>query len=321
MPRLLRYILAAIILTLAATTTHAQSSLNKNERTAIAAKLQSITLKDVAGSYVKVKEVRIRNRKVEVRTSAELAYYPMRKESIKQIYDTVRAALPEKFRNYNIAIYSDGKLIDNLIPQYYNPNHTSKHFTYRGVKPLITRSSGVSQPTNGLQNRHIALWQSHGRFYKNAADEWRWQRSRLWETVEDLYTQSYVIPYVLPMLERAGATVLLPRERSMRTEEVILDNDKGVTPSAYRETCGENEWTDAGMGFAHLFETYPTGHNPFTDGTARMTATSDNPDNIATATWGGTIPTSGRYTLYISYSTVANSVSDALSRRCSSLCQ
>lgn len=311
MPRLLRYILAAIILSLAATTTHAQSSLNKSERTTIAAKLQSITLKDVAGSYVKVKEVRIRNRKVEVRASAELAYYPMRKESIKQIYDTVRAALPEKFRNYNIAIYSDGKLIDNLIPQYYNPNHTSKHFTYRDAKPLITRSSRVSQPTNGLQNRHIALWQSHGRFYKNAADEWRWQRSRLWETVEDLYTQSYVIPYVLPMLERAGATVLLPRERSMRTEEVILDNDKGVTPSTYRETSGTTEWTDAGTGFAHIHETYPTGHNPFTDGTARMIATSNDPDNIATATWGGTIPTSGLYTLYISYSTQTNSVSDA----------
>ena len=310
MTKLARYILAIVIL-LCVTSASAQSSLNKKERTAIAATLQSITLPDVAGSYVKVNEVRIRNRKVEVKASAELAYYPMRHESIERIYDSVRSALPEKYRNYDLAIYSDGRLIDHLIPQYYNPTHTSKSFTYRGVTPLITRSSDLSQPTNGLQNRHIALWQSHGRYYKNKADDWYWQRIRLWETVEDLYTQSYVIPYILPMLERAGANVLLPRERSMRTEEVILDNDAGISPAIYRETSGTTEWKHAGPGFAHLHEVYPTGHNPFTDGTARMIATTSDKANIASATWGGAIPTSGIYTLYISYSTLKNSVSDA----------
>ena len=310
MTKLARYILI-ISLLLCVTSASAQSSLNKKERTAIAATLQSITLPDVAGSYVKVNEVRIRNKRVEVKASAELAYYPMRHESIERIYDSVRSALPEKYRNYDLAIYSDGRLIDHLIPQYYNPEHTSKSFTYRGVTPLITRSSDLSQPTNGLQNRHIALWQSHGRYYKNKADDWYWQRIRLWETVEDLYTQSYVIPYILPMLERAGANVLLPRERSMRTEEVILDNDAGISPATYRETSGTTEWKHAGPGFAHLHEVYPTGHNPFTDGTARMIATTSDEANIATATWGGTIPTSGIYTLYISYSTLKNSVSDA----------
>ena len=311
MARFAQYILATLILTIVATATHAQSSLNKTQRTEIATALQKITLKEVAGSYVKVKEVRIRNRKVEVRASVELAYYPMRPESIKAIYDTVRNALPEKFRKHDLSIYADGKLIDNLIPQFYNPDHTSKHFTYREVTPLITRSSGVSKPTRGLQNRHIALWQSHGRYYKNAADEWRWQRSRLWETVEDLYTQSYVIPYVLPMLERAGATVLLPRERSMRTEEVIIDNDGGISPSIYRETDNDHKWQEAGVGFAHLYETYPTGHNPFMDGTARKVATTNNPNMLATATWGGSIPVAGRYSLYISYTSLHNSVSDA----------
>lgn len=310
MIRLARYIFI-ISLLLCVTSASAQSSLNKKERTAIAATLQSITLPDVAGSYVKVNEVRIRNKRVEVKASAELAYYPMRHESIERIYDSVRSALPEKYRNYDLAIYSDGRLIDHLIPQYYNPKHTSKSFTYRGVTPLITRTSDLSQPTNGLQNRHIALWQSHGRYYKNKADDWYWQRIRLWETVEDLYTQSYVIPYILPMLERAGANVLLPRERSMRTEEVILDNDAGITSSLYTEINGATTWKHAGPGFAHLHEVYPTGHNPFTDGTARMIATTSDEANIATATWGGTIPTSGIYTLYISYSTLNNSVSDA----------
>ena len=311
MTRLARYILSIILLLVVATSASAQSSLNKTERTAIAAKLQSITLPEVAGSYVKVNEVRIRNRKVEVRASAELAYYPMRHESIERIYDSVRSTLPEKFRSYTLAIYADGKLIDNLIPQYYNPRHTSKSFTYRNITPLITRTSELSQPTNGLQNRHIALWQSHGRYYKNTVGDWRWQRACLWETVEDLYTQSYVIPYILPMLERAGANVLIPRERSMRTEEVILDNDNGISPTIYHETSGTIEWKYAGLGFAHLYDTYPAEHNPFADGTARMVATTSDSAKLATATWGGSIPSSGIYTLYISYASLKNSVSDA----------
>lgn len=310
MTRLARYILCVILLLCATISASAQGSLNKTERTAIATKLQSITLPDVAGSYVKVKDVRIRNRKVEVKASVELAYYPMRQESIKRIYDSVRSALPEKYRNYTLAIYADGTLIDDLIPHYYDANHTTKAFTYGEVTPLITRSSELSQPTNGLQNRHIALWQSHGRYYKNVEGEWRWQRSCLWETVEDLYTQSYVIPYLLPMLERAGANVLLPRERSMRTEEVIIDNDGGISSATYHETSTAEAWSDAGAGFAHLYDTYPTGHNPFVDGTARMVATSTT-EATATATWGGTIPAAGTYTLYISYASLPNSVSDA----------
>ena len=308
---LARQILTIVALLCLYTPAMAQSALNKKERTAIASTLQSITLPEVAGSYVKVDEVRIRNGKVEVKASAELAYYPMRHESLERIYDSVRNALPEKFRNHKLVIYADGKLIDNLVPHYYDPKHTSKAFTYKSGTPLITRVSELSRPTKGLQNRHIALWQSHGRYYKNKMDDWYWQRVRLWETVEDLYTQSYVIPYVLPMLERAGANVLLPRERSMRNEEVILDNDEGLSPAIYRETGGVTTWKHAGVGFAHLHDVYPSGHNPFTDGTARMIATTADSTKIATATWGGTIPTSGIYTLYISYATLKNSVRDA----------
>lgn len=311
MAHIARHILATLLLIVVATAATAQSSLNKSDRETIASALQKITLKEVAGSYVKVDEVRIRNRKIEVHASAELAYYPMRLESIDLIYDTVRDALPAKYRNYTLTIYADGRPLDYYVPQYYNSDHTSKHYTYKDGVPLITRTSAVSQPTHGLQNRHIALWQSHGLHYKHKTDEWCWQRSRLWETVEDLYTQSYVIPYVLPMLERAGATVLLPRERSMRAEEVIIDNDPGITPSHYHERNTNLKWKSAGVGFAHCHETYPTGHNPFTDGTARMITTTSKADKVATATWGGTIPVEGYYSLYISYATLPNAVSDA----------
>lgn len=311
MKHIINYILALTMLVAVVESSTAQSTLSQGERTAIAATLQKITLKEVAGSYVKVKDVRIRKRNIEVRTSEELSYYPMRPESLEAIYDSVRSALPEKYRNYSLAIYSNDRLIDDLIPQYYDPNHKSKHFTYREGVPLIRRTSELSQPTNGLQSRHIAMWQSHGRYFKNSIGAWSWQRSCLWETVEDLYTQSYVVPYLVPMLERAGATVLLPRERSMRIEEVILDNDQGITPSKYCEYNNGAKWAEAGVGFAHVQENYLSGHNPFMDGTARMASTTKSVDKLSVATWGGSIPTSGMYSLYVAYRTLPNSVTDA----------
>ena len=52
---------------------------------------------------------------------------------------------------------------------------------------------------------------------------------RLFCTTEDLFTQSFVLPYVIPMLENAGAVVYTPRERDTQKNEIIVDND---TPNA-----------------------------------------------------------------------------------------
>lgn len=283
-----------------------------------------ITIKEVAGSYVKVDEIKLvgddktdddvatddeqTRPQLEIRASEHLAYYPMREASVEELYDAVREALPEKYREHELKLYANGELIENLVPLYYRTEHDETPFVNTSLSPLITRLSSLSQPQRGLLNRHIALWQSHGRYFSNGADEWVWQRARLWETVEDLYTQSYVVPFLVPMLERAGASVLLPRERSMRREEVIIDNDEGIDAMGYQES---GEWSGAGVGFAHLKESYPSGHNPFTDGTARQAATSVKPEKSAKATWSGSVPESGMYSLYVSYRTVKKSVSDA----------
>ena len=66
--------------------------------------------------------------------------------------------------------------------------------------------------TQGLEGRHIALWQSHGRFYQNKTGEWRWQRPRLFGTCEDLYTRSIVAPLPHPDAgERRSRSVHAPR--------------------------------------------------------------------------------------------------------------
>ncbi len=282
-------------------------------RDSVAAVLRRIALREVAGGYVSVDAIRLRSgRTVEVRATKELAYYPMREHSLRAIYDSVRHCLPEAYRKHTLLIYADGKLIDNLVPQYYAERNREPRFVNPTDRALIRRTSRISQPDRGLAGRHIALWQSHGRYYDASRDEWRWQRSRLWETVEDLYTQSYVIPYLLPMLESAGATVLLPRERSMQREEIIVDNDSGLSSGSYTEESRRRaQWKSDKGGFAHLKESYLSGHNPFEDGSVRYVATSDNELSCATATWGAEIPESGVYTVYVSYKSMKRSVSDA----------
>ena len=307
------YIILSIVLGVLGTNiAMAQSALPKAVSDSICQVIRRITLKEVAGSWVKVESVRLRergdSRVVEVRTSQEMGYYPMRSESLEHIYSEVRKVLPEKYKGYTVLIYTNGRLIDQLVPQYYLETKGAKHFTHEVTAPLIRRTSNISQPTKGLTNRHIALWQSHGRYFNNNTGEWSWQRSRLWETVEDLYTQGYVLPFLVPMLERAGASVLLPRERSTSRHEIIIDNDAGIDNTRYAE---HGKWQEAGMGFAHLHESYPSGHNPFEDGTARKIATTEGKSKGASITWGGTIPEAGIYTVYVSYTTLKESVTDA----------
>lgn len=52
---------------------------------------------------------------------------------------------------------------------------------------------------------------------------------RLFCTTEDQFTQSFILPYLLPMLENAGANVFTPRERDTQKQEVIVDNDGSLS--------------------------------------------------------------------------------------------
>ena len=181
---------------------------------------------------------------------------------------------------------------------------------YKGA-PWVTNTSRPNEISRGLQNRHIALWQSHGQYFKNENGEWSWQRPRLFCTTEDLFTQSFILPYVIPMLENAGANVFTPRERDTQKNEVIVDNDT-KNGSIYLEMKSRKaRWeTVGGKGFASKKRIYKDGENPFLDGTARY-ARTEKKKNKAFAEWIPTIPQTGNYAVYVSYQTLPNSVSDA----------
>lgn len=279
----------------------------------IAAMLTRIAEREVGRCPVSVASVSLRRNTVEITTSITMSYYPVREDNLQALYDSVRTLLPKEYSNRKIAIISDNRPLDELIPLCYRTATRERRFTNSSDGRQLVRSE--SRPyaiTQGLSNRHIALWQSHGRYFNQKKNEWCWQRSLLWQTVEDLYTQSYVLPYLVPMLENAGATVLLPRERDFQSIEIIADNDEGIdTCSRYAETNGTHAWSDYGPGFAHKKEVYLSGENPFADGTSRMVKTVRGEMYKSTAQWSAPIPQEGEYAVYVSYRSLPTSSDDA----------
>lgn len=174
----------------------------------------------------------------------------------------------------------------------------------------------VSKPVTfkkGLSGRHLTVWASHGRYYDNDKGVWKWQRPTLFCTTEDLFTQTIVYPYLLPMLENAGAVVYTPRERDWQTEEYIVDPDGGLNATAadYKEYSEEGRWqTTDKPGFAARSSIYSDGRNPFTEGRCRMLRTSKKADK-AFVKYQPTFRKAGRYAVYVSYQTVPGSIDDA----------
>ena len=292
--------------------------------------LSRIVSREVTSGYqkpepitVRVQAVKASRSRVRIYATAALANYPFREENLRAMRDSVRALLPHEFRKAAVELYTDGREASELIPlACRNATQLRKAvdkkkivlFTNRSGRPLVTRLSAPETPGRGLSGRHIALWQSHGRYFDQTENRWKWQRSALWQTCEDLYTQSYVLPYLVPMLENAGAYVLMPRERDVQTEEAIADNDPAIAgASRYEERNGTKPWTTGEEpGFAYKQSSYKDAENPFRDGTFRQAVTVGHPDDVSTARWTPDIPKGGRYAVYVSYKTLPNSTDDAV---------
>lgn len=255
-------------------------------------------------------------RTIQIYASESFAYQPFLPETVETIYNQMKELLPGPVNYFQITIYADGKPIEDLVPNLYRSKKKDKermslNIEYKGA-PWVKKISRPNEISRGLQDRHIALWQSHGIYYKNDKGKWGWQRPRLFCTTEDMFTQSFILPYVIPMLENAGAIVYTPRERDTQKNEIIVDND---TPNAslYLEVNSKKaRWaTTSVKGFAQKKAIYKDGENPFIDGTSRYIQTEKKNKDQAFAEWVPTLPATGKYAVYVSYQTLPNSVSDA----------
>lgn len=250
-----------------------------------------------------------RRRTLNLQLSPSFAAQDFTASSVRFYYKRLAKALPRPYNKYKLTIMAGGLPIEQLVAgskcEKGMPNAWGKT-EYEGA-PWVMNDSRPYFVSHGLFDRHLSLWASHGRYYDGKKDRWKWQRPNLFGTTEDLFTQTIVIPYLIPMLENAGAVVFTPRERDWQKNEVIVDNGG----RGYVEDSGKETWKTAQEnGFAYHAGTYRDGENPFTQGTARAVKATKKAD-VSWASYQPNIPQGGKYAVYVSYQSLKNSVSDA----------
>ena len=272
----------------------------------------------------RLEKVLVRGNELDFYFSQNLTGYPWRQQDVRWFREQWAREGKDALKGRSVGIlYAKRQPLDELaMPALTNDGQPIptpfKVADPAGKTPPLVQG-GPSWP-KGLRGRHIALWQSHGYYWEGSENRWEWQRAPVHGTVEDLYTQSYVIPFLIPMLENAGAVVLNPRERDPQPREVVCDNDpafSGTRPENMRQQGRYSEkgwWESAGEGFADARAAYKEGENPFRMGTARKSQTcrsNDDPSQQSKAVWRPNLPEKGPYAVYVSYKTLPNSTSQA----------
>ena len=263
---------------------------------------------------LKLKAVMKRGDKLDFYFTESLGDYPLHEGDVKWLRTALKSVFPETYRHYSLGEIKSRKVdIKELEMSHltFNGKSAKSRFKthHKHVRSIVEKEGGMHFG-KGMSGRTIALWQSHGIHFNENNGRWTWQRPCLFQTVEDLFTASFVIPYLTPMLENAGAYVMLPRERDTQVNEVIADND----PSYFRGTATYSEsgkWSAAGSGFADAKELYKDAESPFVLGTARKAECTEK-KNSNTATWTADIPERGRYAVYVSYISLPESTDAAV---------
>jgi len=239
----------------------------------------------------------------------EFGYKPLRSSQVQDLNRQLNKKLHGLARRFQVYTTVKGYPLERLVPNLYLDEKDSLRLS-KNQPGQAVHVQNISKPyriTSGLNNRHLALWNSHGWYYQNKLDRWGWQRATLFTTVEDVLTTSFVLPFLVPMLENAGANLYLPRERDTQPDEVIVDNED----SAYSENMALNRITPGeGQAYGHMPHTFLTGQNPFQQGNYQVLHLE--PGSAGKVSWTPVIPKEGEYAVYVSYQTLPDSYDKAL---------
>lgn len=173
-------------------------------------------------------------------------------------------------------------------------------------QPQLVKEPLKGDFPKGLSGRHIAVWHSHGYYYEAKLDRWEWQRARCFGNVEDIGNMPYVVKYLTPMLENAGAVVLNPRERDFQKQKFVVDND---LPTKDGAIVKQGVWKVEDGGYKYK-PTLISNENPFIMGTHLEAKTSKKGN--ASITYKPHIAPSkkGDYAVYVSWTNTSKNVSD-----------
>jgi len=259
--------------------------------------------------------VLINRKKGTIRVVADrlLSRFPARLSVIDSLECGMLNGCGEAGEFFSLSIYSNNRNIRDYVPNYYRPEKKDmdparvvSRFR-RKSQPLVRNLSRPYLEEATLYNRNIALWHSHGWYFEPGLNRWEWQRARLFQTVEDLFPMAYTLQMLVPMLENAGASVFIPRERDWQIHEVIVDNDGSTGRSIFVSTDPGGIYS-GGTGFGLGTPPY-VDENPFRLGSWEQIPAEREP--TASVQWIPEIPEEGDYGVYISYHSLKESPDDA----------
>lgn len=279
------------------------------------------SLKAIVYDYCKVEivsrvslTVNKKSNEITVGCGLGLNEMPFRSDNVKRIYNALDSILLPVYPGSKISCIVDKKPIEFFIPNYFRSQNTDSTRIFKNPKPskvLVENKSLPYNLKNGLNNRYIALWPSHGSYYDQSQKKWIWQRPVVFRTVEDLLSVSFIVPYLAPMLENAGAQIFLPRERDFNRSEILIDRDKSTQNSKYQSYNDRFQWSKASGGFGNMKNTYLFGENPFDLGSFDFIQSTSDEFESSRVEWLPEIPEDGNYSVYISYKSFPNSAEDA----------
>ena len=158
---------------------------------------------------------------------------------------------------------------------------------YAGQPP----APGQGRPQGALSGKTIWLSAGHGWYWSSLLNRWNTQRPNRYGIVEDFSNAEAVNYYLARYLWNAGADVWLVRERSMNTNEVIVDNEAGAP--GYAETGSWYDGSSEGYG----------------GGGYRYAVTQDAA--TSSATWTPDLPQAGWYAVWAWFRYGSNRAPDA----------
>ena len=270
------------------------------------------TLTQIAQSHayvgkVTVSRIRVRNSHIHVYTNATLSHISFTASEVRDIRSLVSQLVLGNNQG-KVTIYSENMELGELITNLHKTRPSNMRYTLDQVPAWVRNISQPYSSPNGLSGKHIALWGSHGRYYHQTMEQWLWQRAKLWTTVEDVYTSSYTMPFLVPMLENAGAVVVQPRERDTQEVEDVVDEVEAIRRLGEE---AKGKWVKGeGTGWGEdNDEVLLEGENPFEKGGYMLVPVSSK--EISELRYTPHPLPAGEYAVYVSYKSLSNSTTTA----------
>ncbi len=213
---------------------------------------------------------------VQITFSKQASEVMLSSDVLQQMTDSVRLWIGKP--NVNVSFMVEGKNLKSILP----------HLWPQSDGCVFVKREGADVTDAALSGRTFAVWNSHGRYYERSLDRWEWQRARLFTTVEDILSSSFVLPMLVPMLENAGAYVVMPRERDIQSAMSVADDTEMTIYGA------SDIRKVKGYGKCNIVTGFD---NPFVSGTATICNMQDN-DSIV---FSSGVDTMGYYAVYVCY--------------------